>query len=300
MPDSVVERVARHLDVSESQAVRLVHAVGELIQVLLTRDGIVHVPGIGVLKHTNGKIDLEPDDSLLSTVNAPFAGLEPVHFGPSDTDPTEVSKESASEPAPVGVPIQQARAPERVRKKAWRGPLLGVGALVLVVIGAVLIFRFGVPGQSTETALTEQASDPVSPAEEGADPVPEPVDPVAKSTDPALEPVDLAEGDAAEEDSEVTPSEPSVQRSLGGYTIVVASFGTEGPAMEVAQQHRARLAGTAVPVDIMRSVTQSGNIVFRVIVGQAPDIDGAVTLRDGGKLTGLPANAWITRIRPDS
>lgn len=288
MPDSVVERVARCLDISEDQSARLVHAVGELIQVQLTRNGIVHVPGIGVFTRTGDTIDLETDESLVAAVNGPFAGLEPVQFGPSDAIPAEVSKESepeqepASEPAPVRAPIREERAPRRARKKARRSPLaLVVGTLVLVSIGVALVFQFGVPRQSTETAITEQSPDPVTPTPESEDPVQQPVDP--------------AEANAVEESTVAAAPEPSVQRSSGGYTIVVASLETESAAMEVAQQHRDRLAGAAVLVDVMRSATQ-GNTVFRVIVGQAPTIDGAVALR--AELTGLPADAWITRIRP--
>lgn len=290
MPDSVVERVARRLDISEDQSARLVHAVGELIQVQLTRDGIVHVPGIGLLTRTEDKIDLEPDQSLLATVNGSFAGLEPVHFGPSDADAAKASKESeaeqepAVEPAPLKVPIREDRAPRRARKKAWRSPLgLVVGTLLLVATGTALVFQFGMPRLSTETAITEQSPDPVTPTPASEDPIPQPVDP--------------AEAIAVEENNVAEASEPLVQRSSDGYTIVVASFETESVAMAVAQQHRDRLAGTDVLVDVMRSSMQ-GNTVFRVIVGQAPTVDSAVALR--AELTELPADAWITRIRPDN
>lgn len=288
MPDSVVARVARHLDISEDQSERLVHAVGELIQVQLTRNGIVHVPGIGVLTRTNDNIDLDPDQRLLATVNDPFAGLEPVHFGPSDADAAEAPKEPEQEPtselSPAGAPVRRERAPRRGRKKARRSPLaLVAGMLVLVAIGVALVLQFGVPRQSTETATTEQSPDPATPPPEREDPIPEPVDP--------------AEANAVEESDIAMASEPSVQRIAGWYTIVVASFEEESAAMAVAQQHRDRLAGATVLVDVMRSATQ-GNTVFRVIVGQAPTIDGAVVLR--AELAGLPADAWITRIRPDN
>ena len=137
---------------------------------------------------------------------------------------------------------------------------------------------------------------------------PEPQDPVAAQDSAAQDSVAEAEAglDVAAQDAVAPPADgeetPVVQappargldRTLDGYTIIVASFDEPGVAAEEAARYRALVGDAQLPVDVMRS---ADGTKFRVAIGQRPTIDAAVALR--AELTVLPQDAWILRIAAD-
>ncbi len=221
-----------------------------------------------------------------------------------EKDPSEAS----DTPEPVST---ESRAPERRRhdrdRSSGAGILIGLFVLIAVVaVGGYLLQQQGVFGPADAGDATP-ARTPQAPADS------EP----ATATDPQTDDDESAPAASENQPSETQPSEatagesetqgadespeaqpPTIDRTAGGYTIVIASRGNRDQAAAVVEQYEAALADENLPLAILTGES-NGQTRYRVGVGQFPSIDAATETRDQ-LADRLPEGAWVLRIRPNS
>ena len=122
---------------------------------------------------------------------------------------------------------------------------------------------------------------------------------LADSTADATTATDTLAAPPIEEPPPEPPAETGpIDRAQGGYTLVVGSRGSQATAEADAERVRQSLNDAAIPVDVLQG-TANGSTRYRIGVGQEPSIDEATALKQrlGNRIT---ADAWVTRILPDS
>ena len=86
-----------------------------------------------------------------------------------------------------------------------------------------------------------------------------------------------------------------IDRTRGGYTLVVSSWRRRGFAEDEARRYRARFEDPTLPISVL--VANVGGVLrYRVAIGQVAGVPEAVALRSRLAAT-LPADTWVTRIR---
>lgn len=180
-----------------------------------------------------------------------------------------------------------------------------MGALLFVVIAGGAYYYFNMRGPSlavneelppvvtnpTEETTGEQLG---TPAENGETADPETEAPASDADTPTAP---EEEGEIAEPPPPVA-EEGKINRTTGGYTLVVGSRGTRANADADAARVREALNDSSIPVDVLEG-TANGTTRFRIGVGQVPTVDEAVALKQrlGNRIT---ADAWVTSISSDS
>lgn len=137
----------------------------------------------------------------------------------------------------------------------------------------------------------------------------------AADADPVTETTTAATGDASDEDAASDTAEaassadaarpdegsgmpPTIDRSAGGWTIVVASRTRPQDAERVLEAFQQRFQGSDVPVDILTG-SSGGQVRYRIAVGQY-DSRAAVQAGLRSLQDRLPGDAWPLRIQPNS
>ena len=231
------------------------------------------------------------DTSLFNIINVPEA--TPTEPGLPDTtatppqEPPESGEESVASPTPDKEPMPSPKAPRRPpaaphrrRQASDSEPkrLIYVAlGIIAILAGAFFAYQMLKPG------------------------APEPVPPPLTTTSPSedttqaatLPPPDTTQA-PAEAQPEVPPQRSlgGIDRSAGGWTVIVASETSREAAEEAAQPY----LDLGLPVDVLRGV--SGGVTrYRVGVGQfasQAEAEAAIErLRDR-----LPPGAWPLRITP--
>jgi nucleoid DNA-binding protein len=189
--------------------------------------------------------------------------------------------------------------PEPSGRSVW--PWL-LAALLFVVVAGGAYYYFNLREQPiavNEVPPAEQPTDADEPAvTPPAEEEPSPEDPTSET--------DTAPDDVAEEtppSEETTPEQPPastgpIDQTQGGYTLVVGSRGSQDAAEADAERIRQALNEASIPVDVLQG-TVNGTTRYRIGVGQVATTEAALALKQrlGNRIS---ADAWVTRILPDS
>lgn len=202
-------------------------------------------------------------------------------------------------PRPAARMRHYPQEPEPSGRSVW--PWL-LAALLFVVVAGGAYYYFNLREQPiavNELPPAEQPTDSDEPA------VTPPTEEEASSEDPTSE-TDTAPDDVAEEtppSQETSPEQPStstgpIDRAQGGYTLVVGSRGSRDAAEADAERIRQALNEASIPVDVLQG-TVNGTTRYRIGVGQVATTEAALALKQrlGNRIS---ADAWVTRILPDS
>ncbi|MCY3487659.1 MAG: SPOR domain-containing protein [Bacteroidetes bacterium] len=279
--ESLISGLASNLGASHEEVAAVINL---LIKEILAQMP-VHIPEIGILKQSDGKLEFSPDPELEAFLAGAHANLNSL----------EIKKERPS------------TSVRHRRKFNWR-----IAIPIIVVIAAIggyfVIQNYFPPSQQASNDAESPTILPVAPDSISADsaanitsidrldtvdqsieyafrvrPEPNPEQPLITLDDatdpPAVETSPLP----------ADPETPLLNRETGGYTLVIGSFDTPEQASILIDEYR-ELYPT-IPVDTLRN---HDNTLYRVAIGQVPTIPEALALKD--RLTELPAQAWVLNI----
>ncbi len=188
-------------------------------------------------------------------------------------------------------PRRRTAASETASTAQIAGLVASTGLLALL-LWFVLGTQGVVPGPS---ALWSSSASP--PERADADTVAETSAAVDEPPADEAPPSEAAEAGGQPAD-EAPPLPPTIDRSAGGWTIVVASRTRPQDAERILEAFQLRFRRDELPVDILTG-SAGDQIRYRIAVGQYPSREAALdqmrALRDR-----LPDDAWPLRIRPNS
>ena len=193
--------------------------------------------------------------------------------------------------------------PEPSGRSVW--PWL-LAALLFVVVAGGAYYYFNLREQPIAVNALPSAEPPTDADEPAVTPPTEeeasPEDPTSE-TDTAPDEVVEDQAEETPPSEETTPEQPPastgpIDRAQGGYTLVVGSRGSRDAAEADAERIRQALNDTSIPVDVLQG-TVNGTTRYRIGVGQVATTEAALALKQrlGNRIT---ADAWVTRILPDS
>ena len=119
MADALVTQLARALHLPPDAAQQTLHHLVSTLREQIEADGEAAVPGLGVFRQADGRLDFEPEDALVRAVNHRYAGLSalgaaPVDRASAEADaqipagfkplPSFIEEESHHEPDPEAEP----------------------------------------------------------------------------------------------------------------------------------------------------------------------------------------------------
>ncbi len=211
------------------------------------------------------------DDSLAAIINSPSTTL---------TEDTDVLDNPDERPAPESnskTPASKRGAHSRYGQDRSSNRGIMIIGVIALLVGAVLAYYFLKPKTATVPDKEETAETTIQPSDTTI------ASGMAQDT--------VAVETASEEP---VPAKPAgIDRSAGGWTIIVGSEITEESANITASQFR----DLGYPVDILAG-SSGGQPRFRVALGQfATEEEVLSTLRSLSKE--LPAGSWRLRIRPN-
>lgn len=279
--ESLISELASNLGASHEEAAAVIDL---LVREILTQMP-VHIPEIGILKQSDGKLEFSSDPELEAFLAGAHANLNSL----------EVKKEIPAEPVKYR------------RKFNWRI------AVPIIVVGAVISSYFVIqnnfpPSQQALNDAESPAILPVAPDSISADSAAnvtsiERLDAVDQSAidafrvrpEPNPEQPSITLDDATDPPAVETPPPPAdpetplLNRETGGYTLIIGSFDTLEQASVLIDEYRELYP--AIPVGTLRN---HDDTLYRVAIGQVPTISEALALKD--RLTELPAQAWVLNI----
>lgn len=243
----------------------------------------------------------EPDE--------PAEAEEPVAADADEPEPEEMldedwTEEVASEELDVPTPVRKSRSDRTPEPASWRentalqAAILFVVALLVVGGGWYLLSQPGLftGGSSPEPPATT-AEGPAASGNEARPPGEIIAGDNESSEEGAESKTASAETTATEPESgSAQPIAPAgIDRSAGGWTIVVASRAERAPADDLVSTYRERFSAENLPVDLLTG-TANGQTRYRVGVGQFANRDAALeTIQRYSDR--LPEGAWTLRIR---
>ena len=273
-----------------------------------TRGETARLHHIGAFEPSDAGLVFKADPGLVEIVNAPFAGLPAIPLA----DPAPARTTGAA--VHGGRPRPRRGSAPSARRKTGRARAPGQAGSVL----SAWIIGIGLPiiAAAAWLLLTERTGNPAIPPERSAAqetaalPVPETTPPETallpaeaaehpgETALPAGETrrLDAAHAVVAAPDTLAAAPDPlrgrePIDRTRGGYTIVVASEANEERAQGWAEGWRAQGFRT-----IVLSHTQNGAALYRVGVGQFDLLEEAARVRDALTGNALPGDAWVLRI----
>lgn len=215
-------------------------------------------------------------------------------------EPRAAADDLPPRPSPRIRPYPQE--PASTSRSVW--PWL-LAALFFVVIAGGAYYYFNLreqPLATNDPPPAEQpnlAEDPAvtPPGDETQPEDPDPTNETDTPPDNGTEGQDEQSPPSEEATSDPAPTGP-IDRAQGGYTLVVGSRGSRAAAEADAERVRQAVNDTAIPVDVLQG-TVGGTTRYRIGVGQVETTDAALALKQrlGNRIT---ADAWVTRILPDS
>lgn len=301
--ESFVAEFASDLGVSPEQS----EAVISVLSKELIGQMPVAIDGLGTFSKSHDGFSFSADTDLIKFI-----------FGHS----LEITPVEIKDPPPASSP---SKRPSHARKRtAW--PLIAIPTvLVLIIASYFLIPRITeftnqaienagpsdidtteAPPTETEEFISnlgqffdteaepsqDEASSEISPSSEDmASQSEEPSDTNPVVEDPPETPSSDTNPPATETPANVpAPSRefPTLDRQLGGYTLVIASFNVSSRALTVVEQYRRIYP--AIPVDTLIGT----NNRFRVTIGQVSTIPEAVFLKEN--LSEIPPDSWVMNI----
>lgn len=199
------------------------------------------------------------------------------------------SPPSKDHPSAEELGLDESSAPNTAQVVGLVASLLLLVFLVWFVLGSQGLITG--PG-----ALLRSAS---SPAPTGADTVAAASSPTdAAPTDTAAPSTTAADTAGAERPSASSSMPPTIDRAMGGWTIVVASRTSPTEAKNTLEQYQQRFQGEGLPVDILTG-TSDGQTRYRISVGQYDSRQAALNAL--GQLQGrVPEDAWPLQITANS
>ena len=258
MQESVQRTLAAELGITPKQAEEVILALCRHLRKQIAIGQPVHVPDLGTFELRNGTLTFLPDRRLRSAVAGDLAALRPYSAAPRFRKRSRYIWGVGTLAASLSIIAAGVwwTSKDNHQQEVIMPPVTGDSTVTIPELVA----------ESEDTTLTELLVDTLRTA------------PLVESPDTAV----------PEED--VAASIPDgLNRSIGGYTLIVASFQEASVAQTVADQYRTSLDG--VPVDVLH---RSGEEIYRVAVGQTPTIAEALSLRSD--LPDLPAETWVLRI----
>ena len=280
----LTQEIAQRLGSSPETVDPLLEEVVQRIRQKTAQGNTVRLPGTGAFRDHGEGLVFEPDPGLAEIVNAPFAGLGAITL----TQPTQVGETDK---------VRRGRRPRRsmphasrrrMRERSQEHVLPGIGMIVIVGIIAagawfMLADRTADPAKPDISASSPEESVP------GDSGFPEETLPRESGVPPVL---------VAPSTNDTIPTRPAplrgdedIDRTIGGYTIIVFSETNEERALSAAQNWREQ--GFRV---ILLSDMQDGAPRYRVGVGQFDLIEEAARIRDTLAGSELPPDAWVLRI----
>ncbi len=279
---ALIAELASNLRTSEEEAAAILDL---LIKEILVQ-APVHIPEIGVLKQSEGKLEFLSDPELEAFLLGAHANLNSL----------EVKRESIATPK------------TRRRKLAWAISIpIAVGAAVIGYFAVQNNFR---PSQQASSNTESPALLPIAPDSMTADsavsitsidnfdPVNQPItDGFRVRPEPNPEQPSITLENAADPPpietppapTQADPETPLLNRESGGYTLIIGSFDTSAQASILITQYR-----DIYPTVPISTLQNRNNTLYRVAIGQVPTIAEALALKE--RLTELPADAWVLNI----
>ena len=283
-----------HLDLTQEIARRLgssPEAVGPLLEEVVQRirqktaqGKAARLPGTGIFQDHGEGLVFEPDPGLTEIVNAPFAGLGAITL----TQPAQVSETGQARRVRRPRRSMPHASRRRMRKHSQEHVLPGIGMIVIVGIIAagawfMLADRIADPAKPDISVSSPEESVP------GDFSSPEETLPRESAAPPVLVPPGT--NDTIPTRSAPLRGDEDIDRTLGGYTIIVLSETNEERAVNAAQSWREQ--GFRV---ILLSDMQDDAPRYRIGVGQFDLLEEAVRIRDALAGSELPRDAWVLRI----
>ncbi len=277
---ALIAELASNLRTSEEEAA----AILDLLIKEILAQAPVHIPEIGILKQSEGKLELSSDPELEAFLLGTHANLNSL----------EVKRESITTPK------------TRRRKLAW-------AISIPIAVGAAVVGYFAVqnnfgPSQQTSSNTESPALLPIAPDSMTADsavnitsidnfdPVDQPITdgfrvrPEPNPEQPSITLESPADPPPVETPpTQADPETPSLNRESGGYTLIIGSFDTSAQASILIAQYR-----DIYPTVPISTLQNRNNTLYRVGIGQVPTIAEALALKE--RLTELPADAWVLNI----
>ncbi len=283
MDVDLTQEIARRLGSSPEAVSPLLEEVVQRIRQKTAQGKTVRLSGIGIFQDHGAGLVFEPDPGLAERINAPFAGLDAITL----KQPAQGSETSKARRARRPGRSMPHVSRKRMRKRSQEHVLPGIGMIVIIGIIAagawfMLSDRTAYPARSDISASTsgESATGDSSAPEDTlrASEAPAVLAPPATSDPLTARPAPLR-------------GDEDIDRTLGGYTIIVFSETNEERARNAAQSWREQ--GFRV---IILSDMQDGATRYRVGVGQFGLLEEAARIRDALAGSELPRDAWVLRI----
>jgi len=263
--ESFVTELASTLGLSQEDSQTVITL---LIQEMIDQMPVT-INGLGTFSKSHEGFSFSADDQLIKFI-----------FDRSlDLTPVEVKKE-------VSALTSSKKSSISRRRTAW--PIIAIPiALILVIGGYFLIPRIVdltserlQNSESSDIATDTTAVPPTETEEEG----------LSESNPLLIDPPDITSSDTDVSVAIPAPSAqvPTLNRLLGGYTLIIASFNSSSQALTVVEKFRRIYPN--MPVDTLIST----NNRYRVTIGQVPTIPEAITLKES--LNEIPSDSWVMNI----
>ncbi len=261
MQEAVARALAEELGITQDQAEGIILALTRHLHEQIAQDHTVYVPDLGTFTIERDALTMVPDERLKATVAGEFAGLR---------------TQTAS---------TQSRASAHLR---WRTGFFAA-FLAVIAAGAWWTLRGNQADEGIIAPFDAHDSTAVVPAQSPDSETVARTPSLADSLPAAI--FEAAQPNVQEEaPSPVLPETPNgLDRTEGGYTLIVASFQEGSSAQFVAGEYRSALEN--VPVDVLYSPSDEN---YRVAVGQVQTIPEALKLKED--LPALPEDTWVLRI----
>ena len=269
---AVIKALASSLGIPHTESEAVIHLLAkEIIKQVPTE-----IPGLGAITQSGDDLCFTADPELAFRIAGRYANMAPVEITRS-------------------IPARQA-------KKNFPTRSLAIVAMCIAVIGGYFILNSRGLFQNTVTpsdpiagdsSISIASSDSFSIAEDAIIRIDDGTPSQEQDNFPAADdlttvpPISLpTEADVIDEPEAETNM---LDRSRGGYTIIVGSFGTPDQANRVVEQFRSLYP--ELPVDTLRSPERTR---YRVALGQVRTNQEAVALQN--RLNDLPPGTWILNI----
>ena len=261
----------------------------------------------------SGSVNASPDDTMFSpesiySEEASTEADDTIFLAPDQTVQAKTEEmhnqfTPQAEEQAAAAPPPRNRNPYAYREQRKKSTsafpwVAAVIAAVLIIGGGTAYFMGWLPFGSADTPPQNISS--VAPGE-GPEETPgteltTPVDPAPNTTENTLPPETGAETPATTPEPlpEPTIQRVDIDRSRGGWTVVVTSKEDRFEAEEIADNFAQKLSGSLFPIGIL-TTNDFANIRYRVGVGQFSTREEARAFitRSGSD---LPGDAWLLRI----
>lgn len=280
----LTQEIARRLGSSPEAVGPLLEEVVQRIRQTAAQGKPARLPGTGIFRDHGEGLVFEPDPGLAEIVNAPFAGLNPVTL----TKPAQVSETDKARRGRRPRRSMPHVSRRRMRKHSQEHMLPGIGMIVIV----------GIIAAGAWFMLADRTADPARPdisPNASEEPVPgdfsSPEDtlPLESEIPPVLAPP--IPNDTLAARPAPLRGDKDIDRTLGGYTIIVFSETNEEHARNAAQSWREQGFRVIILPDMQDDTPR-----YRVGVGQFDLLEEAARIRDALAASELPRDAWVLRI----